>query len=201
MRLPPLVQHTWDSPGSAPQGGQFGFVYDHSKVVALQIVIGNVFHAYQCRGDRKILKDILERTVEAAGILIDAVIIGVQERMNYQIIERRNTSFRGILRTPQGSTVLIAVEKMPISPVDSLGLATNARHGHPAEPQEGGVGVGPRIYIGQQYDSATSQANVVSRRNDVMVLLGASHRFSELERPGSCRRQQASLSSKTVQQE
>jgi hypothetical protein len=37
---------------------------DHSKVVALQIVIGNVFHAYQCAADRKILKNILERTVE-----------------------------------------------------------------------------------------------------------------------------------------
>lgn len=46
MRLPPLVQHTWDSPGSAPQGGQFGFVYDHSKVVALQIVVGNMLDVH-----------------------------------------------------------------------------------------------------------------------------------------------------------
>jgi hypothetical protein len=46
MRLPPLVQRTWDSPGSAPQGGQFGFVYDHSKVVALQIVVGNMLDVY-----------------------------------------------------------------------------------------------------------------------------------------------------------
>jgi len=74
--------------------------------------------------------------------------------MKAATIERSRNSFRGILRTPQGSVILVAVENMPIAPKGTLTVVTNARHGHPAEPQGGGAGVGQSIYIGQQYDTS-----------------------------------------------
>jgi RHS repeat-associated protein len=65
------------------------------------------------------------------------------------------TFFRGVLRTDQGSVILVAIENMPISPVGASSFATGLDYDNPAEPQKEGAGVGQSIYIGQQYDAAT----------------------------------------------
>ena len=65
------------------------------------------------------------------------------------------TSFGGILRTSQGSTILVDVKIMPISPESPTGFPADRAYGHPAESQERGADVGQSIYMGQQYDGQT----------------------------------------------
>jgi RHS repeat-associated protein len=112
--------------------------------------------------------------------------------MKLPTAERSRTSFLGILRTPQGSTILIAVENMPIAPQVAPTVATGVDYDHPVESRESGEGVvaagvivetldyypygSPRLdnkaggysgekrkYIGQEYDSATSLSYLNAR--------------------------------------
>ncbi len=61
--------------------------------------------------------------------------------MKTATVERSVISFRGVLRTSRGSVVLVAVEKMPISPVVAPRVATNLAYDRPVEPPESGEGV------------------------------------------------------------
>ena len=57
--------------------------------------------------------------------------------MNTMTAEKSKSSFLGVLRTSRGTVILVAVENMPLSPVDAPELATNARHGTTPNRQKG----------------------------------------------------------------
>jgi hypothetical protein len=61
--------------------------------------------------------------------------------MKSVVIGRRKAFFRGILRTSQGSTILVAVENRPISPSDGPRIAPRADFGDSVGSQELGAGV------------------------------------------------------------